>query len=107
MEVMSTNDTILVLANGASGIAEITSADSTEFATFQQELTDFAAELAQLVVRDGEGATKFVTVNVQVRVLVLPLICILMIWSLLFRIRVLLHMKTHTRSLPPFQLRHW
>jgi glutamate N-acetyltransferase/amino-acid N-acetyltransferase len=65
---MSTNDTILVLANGASGTTEITSIDSAEFTTFQQELTDFAAELAQLVVRDGEGATKFVTVGVQVRV---------------------------------------
>ena len=67
---MSTNDTILALANGASGMAEITSADSAEFATFQQELTNFASELAQLVVRDGEGATKFVTVEVQVRALV-------------------------------------
>ena len=67
---MSTNDTMLALANGASGMAEITSADSPEFATFQQELTKFAAELAQLVVRDGEGATKFVTVEVQVRALV-------------------------------------
>ena len=74
---MSTNDTILALANGASGIADITSADSAEFATFQQELTNFAAELAQLVVRDGEGATKFVTVSVQVGVLVLPLLCIM------------------------------
>jgi glutamate N-acetyltransferase / amino-acid N-acetyltransferase len=64
---MSTNDTILALANGASGMAEITSANSNEFTTFQQELNNFTAELAQLVVRDGEGATKFVTVDVQVR----------------------------------------
>jgi glutamate N-acetyltransferase/amino-acid N-acetyltransferase len=31
-------------------------------------LTDFMQELAQLVVRDGEGATKFVTISVEVRV---------------------------------------
>lgn len=74
---MSTNDTIIALANGASGMTEITSADSADFATFQQELTSFAAELAQLVVRDGEGATKFVTVDVQVRLLVLPLLFIM------------------------------
>ena len=101
---MSTNDTVLALANGASGVAEITSADSPEFATFQQELTNFSTELAQLVVRDGEGATKFVTVSVQVRVLVLPLF---IYHELTFSIRVLLHMKTHTKSPPPFQLRPW
>ncbi|GAA5999508.1 glutamate N-acetyltransferase [Rhodotorula paludigena] len=63
---MSTNDTVLALANGASGIAEV-SEDKTpdEFVRFRDELTSFAAELAQLVVRDGEGAEKFVKVTVQ------------------------------------------
>lgn len=65
---MSTNDTVVVLANGASGIHEI-SADKTpaEYEQFRDELTDFAAELAQLIVRDGEGAEKFVRVTVNVR----------------------------------------
>ncbi|KAJ9118290.1 hypothetical protein QFC22_004201 [Naganishia vaughanmartiniae] len=66
---MSTNDTILCLANGASS-TNTTSEEITEhgrpkeFAVFRDELCSFAQELAQLVVRDGEGATKFVTVRV-------------------------------------------
>lgn len=65
---MSTNDSIVALANGAAvpqDQAEIKEG-SPEFATFKEELRSFAEELAQLVVRDGEGATKFVTVRVQV-----------------------------------------
>ncbi|KAH9933491.1 uncharacterized protein B0H18DRAFT_952016 [Fomitopsis serialis] len=67
---MSTNDTIVVLANGAatggSDTQEIDEQrDPTAYTTFRDALTTFAAELAQLVVRDGEGATKFVTVSVQ------------------------------------------
>lgn len=63
---MSTNDTIIALANGAAtpDLPEITE-DSAEFVVFRDELSKFAAELAQLVVRDGEGATKFVTVTVR------------------------------------------
>ena len=66
---MSTNDTIIVLANGAATAAadpEIDEATHPEaYEVFKQELTTFAADLAQLVVRDGEGATKFVTVTVE------------------------------------------
>ena len=56
---MSTNDTVLILANGASGV---TVNDTSEFAAV---LTAVSAELAQDIVRDGEGATKFVTVQVS------------------------------------------
>ncbi|CAM0141964.1 unnamed protein product [Umbelopsis sp. WA50703] len=62
---MSTNDTIALLANGANNAPKITDEKSTDFLEFQDKLTDFAAELAQLIVRDGEGATKFVTINVK------------------------------------------
>lgn len=67
---MSTNDSIYVLANGAASngaavIDEETSPDAYD--VFKRELTAFAADLAKLVVRDGEGATKFVTVTVKVR----------------------------------------
>ncbi|EMD39014.1 hypothetical protein CERSUDRAFT_151839 [Gelatoporia subvermispora B] len=65
---MSTNDTILVLANGAAAqnAEEIDEErDVKAYETFRDELTAFAADLAQLVVRDGEGATKFVTVSVE------------------------------------------
>lgn len=67
---MSTNDTIVVLANGAAaeGAVEIDEATDREaFDIFKEELTSFASDLAKLVVRDGEGATKFVTVSVEVR----------------------------------------
>ena len=61
----STNDTIAILANGAAGGFPISSTSSDDYATMQNVLTSFAQSLSQLVVRDGEGATKFVTVRVQ------------------------------------------
>ncbi|CAG8962147.1 hypothetical protein HYFRA_00005193 [Hymenoscyphus fraxineus] len=60
----STNDTVAVLANGAAGGNEISSASSEDYKSFQSTLTEFSRELAKLVVRDGEGATKFVTIRV-------------------------------------------
>ena len=53
----STNDTLLVLADGAAGPVN---ADR-----FADALTDLCADLARQIVRDGEGATKFITVTVQ------------------------------------------
>ncbi|KAJ5099513.1 hypothetical protein N7532_006514 [Penicillium argentinense] len=62
----STNDTIAVLANGAAGGNTVPASESNEdYKALQTVLTDFAQELSQLVVRDGEGATKFVTVRVR------------------------------------------
>ncbi|KAF8312979.1 arginine biosynthesis ArgJ [Clavulina sp. PMI_390] len=68
---MSTNDTIVVLANGA-GASEGAAAEELDeekhpeaFEIFKQELTAFAIDLAKLVVYDGEGATKFITVTVK------------------------------------------
>lgn len=61
---MSTNDTLVVLANGAAGGAEITE-ESSEYIPLRDAITDFAIDLAKLIVRDGEGATKFVTINVR------------------------------------------
>lgn len=64
---MSTNDTIVAFANGAAGGIEIDEQRTPrEYTQFRDELTKFAVELAQLVVRDGEGATKFVTVSIKV-----------------------------------------
>lgn len=55
---MSTNDSVYLLANGMSGIKP----DLEQF----QEAVDFVCrELAKMIVRDGEGATKFVTVKVK------------------------------------------
>ena len=60
----STNDTVAILANGAAGGAPIENNKSSDYTAMQSVLTDFARSLSQLVVRDGEGATKFVTVRV-------------------------------------------
>ena len=54
----STSDTLLVAATGASGV------DVTGHKAFQAALRDVMLDLAHQVVRDGEGATKFVTVSV-------------------------------------------
>jgi glutamate N-acetyltransferase / amino-acid N-acetyltransferase len=59
----STNDTLALFANGAAGGNEIT-VSSTDFEALRTVITDFAVDLAKLIVRDGEGATKFVTIRV-------------------------------------------
>ena len=58
----STNDTLLVMANGASGAAI---ADSRSKAFFEKGLAMVCEELAKSIARDGEGATKFVEVVVR------------------------------------------
>jgi glutamate N-acetyltransferase/amino-acid N-acetyltransferase len=57
----STNDTVLLLANGASGIP-ITDDDSIH--AFGAAMTQLCTELAKMIVKDGEGATKFVEIRV-------------------------------------------
>jgi len=59
---MSTNDTVLVLANGASGLK--LDAGSSTCSAFASALTSLCIDLAQQIVRDGEGATRFITVRV-------------------------------------------
>ena len=61
----STNDTFMVLASGAAAMERIESVDSAEFARFRDALTELAIRLAQEIARDGEGATKFVTITVR------------------------------------------
>ena len=61
---MSTNDTVLVLANGASGAAEITDG-SPEYEKFYATLKEICQELSKRIAADGEGATKFLTINVS------------------------------------------
>jgi len=60
----STNDSCVVAATGVAGNKLIT-ADSAAGKTFSDHLDAVCAHLAQLVVRDGEGASKFITINVQ------------------------------------------
>jgi glutamate N-acetyltransferase/amino-acid N-acetyltransferase len=60
----STNDTMFLVANGRAGHPPLLDGDP-EFAVFQAALTEVAGELARMVVRDGEGATKLITVTVR------------------------------------------
>ena len=61
---MSTNDTVIVLANGASGMPAMRR-NSTVCKQFRSALKWLMLELAKAVVRDGERVTKFVTVKVE------------------------------------------
>ena len=61
----STNDAFIVMATGKAGHQEIISQMSVEFGQLQEAVTTVAAELAKMIVRDGEGATKFITVQVD------------------------------------------
>jgi glutamate N-acetyltransferase / amino-acid N-acetyltransferase len=58
----STNDTVLLLANGASGAAVRTAGQQ---AVFQAVLDDILMDVARRLVKDGEGVTKVVAINVQ------------------------------------------
>lgn len=62
----STNDSLIVVATGQAGNAEI-AADtaSADYIALRDAITSIAAALAQAIVRDGEGATKFMTINIQ------------------------------------------
>ncbi|MDR2645071.1 MAG: bifunctional glutamate N-acetyltransferase/amino-acid acetyltransferase ArgJ [Endomicrobium sp.] len=59
---MSTNDTVIVLANGQSGIGKLSKEDLAIFVNAFDELT---LDLAKSVAKDGEGATKFVEIEVK------------------------------------------
>ncbi len=61
----STNDSFMLIATGKAAMAEITSADSAEYAAFRDAVKAIAIELAQAIIRDGEGATKFITVRIE------------------------------------------
>ncbi len=60
---MSTNDSVVVLANGAAGNKKIVTKDA-DYETFYQTLKNICIELAKNIAADGEGATKFLTINV-------------------------------------------
>lgn len=59
----STNDACVLVATGASGV-QITDEDEPALVVFQVALTHVMEKLAQAIVRDGEGATKFITIDV-------------------------------------------
>jgi glutamate N-acetyltransferase / amino-acid N-acetyltransferase len=61
---MSTNDTVLVLANGLAANCDF-GLRTLDFGRFQAALTHVCLELARMIVRDGEGVSRFVTVRVN------------------------------------------
>ena len=61
----STSDTVLVFATGKAGNAPLSSVDDSGADAFQAALTDVCLQLAHLVVRDGEGASKFIEIQVE------------------------------------------
>ena len=61
---MSTNDTLLVMANGILGNPEITE-KSGPFAGFKKALFDVLYELSKMIAQDGEGATKLIEITVK------------------------------------------
>jgi glutamate N-acetyltransferase/amino-acid N-acetyltransferase len=61
---MSTNDTVLIMANGIAGNRTIRSR-TRDYETFAAALGELTYELSEMIVRDGEGASKFVEVEVR------------------------------------------
>ncbi len=61
----STNDSFVLIATGQAGNVEIAQASSPGYLGLRLAVTAVAQELAQAIVRDGEGATKFITVAVE------------------------------------------
>ncbi len=60
----STNDSFIVMATGQSAVS-IQSKSDPAYAVFREGLITLSRQLAQMIVRDGEGATKFITIRVK------------------------------------------
>jgi glutamate N-acetyltransferase/amino-acid N-acetyltransferase len=61
----STNDSFVLIATQRAGNAPITSLESADGSRLRDAVVDVSRRLAQAIVRDGEGATKFITVRVE------------------------------------------
>ncbi len=61
----STNDSFLLISTGAIDVPIIDKKDSKEFKILENEIIKVCRELAQAIVRDGEGATKFISIQVD------------------------------------------
>ena len=55
----------MLIASGEAAMAEITESDSRAYCQLRDAVTEVATTLAQAIVRDGEGATKFITIAVE------------------------------------------
>lgn len=61
----STNDSYILIATGQAGNASIADMTSADYAAFRSAVLDVSIWLAQAIVRDGEGATKFITLQIE------------------------------------------
>ncbi len=61
----STNDMVLLLANGAAGHEPLADLNDPSYAAFEAALEHVLVRLSTMIVRDGEGATKFITITVN------------------------------------------
>ncbi|WP_416049740.1 bifunctional glutamate N-acetyltransferase/amino-acid acetyltransferase ArgJ [Cupriavidus basilensis] len=61
----STNDSFVLIASGKAGAPAVDRAEGADFEALRAALTDLSQELAQMIVRDGEGATKLMTIQVE------------------------------------------
>jgi glutamate N-acetyltransferase/amino-acid N-acetyltransferase len=61
----STNDSFMLIATGAAGTQLIDDERHPDYAALAEAVTEVAVWLAQAIIRDGEGATKFITVQVE------------------------------------------
>ena len=61
----STNDAFILIGTGRAGNSPVKDRESAEFAQLRDAITEVAAQLAQAIVRDGEGASKFIIIRVE------------------------------------------
>ncbi len=61
----STNDSLILIATGKSALPEVNDISSPVYAALLDAITEVAVYLAQAIVRDGEGATKFITIRME------------------------------------------
>ncbi len=61
----STNDSFILIATGQAGNPAIADTGSVDYAVFRAAVLDLSVWLAQAIVRDGEGATKFITLQIE------------------------------------------
>ena len=61
----STNDSFMLIASGKSSMPELVDEGSSEYMALRDAITGVAQQLAQAIVRDGEGATKFITLRIE------------------------------------------
>lgn len=61
----STNDSFVLMASGKANMRELDDIGSPEFIAWRDAVTQVAKQLAQAIVRDGEGATKFITLRIE------------------------------------------